>query len=214
MTETPTAAAQAWLTELDTALQRRDVDAAVELFEDDSYWRDFVAFTWNLKTLEGKADIRQMLEATLDHVQPSDWALSEDAMGDHATTEAWITFETAAARGYGHLRLRNGKCWTLLTTMQELKGFEEKKGTRREKSVAHEIIKGRRSWLEQKEEREARLGYEEQPYTVIIGGGQGGIGLAARLRRLGVPTLVIEKNEKPGDSWRNRYKSLHLHDPV
>ena len=29
MTETPTAAAQAWLTELDTALQRRDVDAAV-----------------------------------------------------------------------------------------------------------------------------------------------------------------------------------------
>lgn len=98
--------------------------------------------------------------------------------------------------------------------MQELKGFEEKKGTRREKSVAHEIIKGRRSWLEQKEEREARLGYEEQPYTVIIGGGQGGIGLAARLRRLGVPTLVIEKNQKPGDSWRNRYKSLHLHDPV
>ncbi|MCU1565402.1 MAG: FAD-dependent oxidoreductase, partial [Pseudarthrobacter sp.] len=51
-------------------------------------------------------------------------------------------------------------------------------------------------------------------YTVIIGGGQGGIGLAARLRRLGVPTLVIEKNQKPGDSWRNRYKSLHLHDPV
>jgi len=214
MTETPTAAAQAWLTELDTALQRRDVDAALELFEDDSYWRDFVAFTWNLKTLEGKADIRQMLDATLDHVQPANWTLAEDATGDAGTTEAWITFETAAARGYGHLRLRNGKCWTLLTTMQELKGFEEKKGTRREKSVAHEIIKGRRSWLEQKEEREARLGYEEQPYTVIIGGGQGGIGLAARLRRLGVPTLVIEKNEKPGDSWRNRYKSLHLHDPV
>jgi hypothetical protein len=92
--------------------------------------------------------------------------------------EAWITFETGAARGYGHLRLRNGKCWTLLTTMQELKGFEEKKGVRREKSVAHEIIKGRRSWLEQKEEREARLGYEEQPYTVIIGGGQGGIASA------------------------------------
>ncbi|MHA7300872.1 NAD(P)-binding domain-containing protein [Pseudarthrobacter sp. MDT1-22] len=214
MTETPTAAAQAWLTELDTALQRRDVDAALELFEDDSYWRDFVAFTWNLKTLEGKADIRQMLAATLDHVQPFDWALSEDATGADGSVEAWITFETAAARCYGHLRLRNGKCWTLLTTMQELKGFEEKKGTRREKSVAHEIIKGRRSWLEQKEEREARLGYDEQPYTVIIGGGQGGIGLAARLRRLGVPTLVIEKNEKPGDSWRNRYKSLHLHDPV
>ena len=29
-----------------------------------------------------------------------------------------------------------------------------------------------------------------------------------------MPTLVIEKNERPGDSWRNRYKSLCLHDPV
>ena len=49
---------------------------------------------------------------------------------------------------------------------------------------------------------------------VIIGGGQGGIILAARLRRLGVPTIVVEKNPRPGDSWRNRYKSLCLHDPV
>lgn len=217
MTETPTAAAQAWLASLDGALQRRDVDAALDLFEDESYWRDFVAFTWNLKTLEGKTDIRRMLQATLDHVQPANWALAEDATGSagpDGTVEAWITFETGAARGYGHLRLRNGKCWTLLTTMQELKGFEEKKGPRREQGVAHQIIRGRRSWKELKEEQEARLGYEEQPYCVIIGGGQGGIGLAARLKRLGVPTLVIEKNQNPGDSWRNRYKSLHLHDPV
>ncbi|TDL33756.1 NAD(P)/FAD-dependent oxidoreductase [Arthrobacter nitrophenolicus] len=217
MTETPTAAAQAWLASLDSALQHRDVDAALDLFEDESYWRDFVAFTWNLKTLEGKADIRRMLQAMLDHVQPACWALAEDATGSTApggTVEAWITFETGAARGYGHLRLRNGKCWTLLTTMQELKGFEEKKGPRREQGVAHEIIRGRRSWKELKEEQEARLGYVEQPYCVIIGGGQGGIGLAARLRRLGVPTIVIEKNQNPGDSWRNRYKSLHLHDPV
>ena len=217
MTESPTAAAQAWLKRLDDALQRRDVDAALELFGDDSYWRDFVAFTWNLKTLEGKADIRRMLEATLDRVQPAKWALAEDATGSTAaggSVEAWITFETGAARGYGHLRLRDGKCWTLLTTMQELKGFEEKKGPRRDQGVAHEIVRGRRAWLELKEEQEAKLGYEEQPYCVIIGGGQGGIGLAARLRRLGVPTIIIEKNQKPGDSWRNRYKSLHLHDPV
>ncbi|MFM9273818.1 NAD(P)/FAD-dependent oxidoreductase [Pseudarthrobacter sp. NKDBFgelt] len=217
MTESPTAAAQAWLTSLDEALQRRDVEAALELFGDDSYWRDFVAFTWNIKTLEGKADIRRMLEATLDRVQPANWALAEDATGStgvDGTVEAWIAFETGAARGYGHLRLRDGKCWTLLTTMQELKGFEEKKGPRRDQGVAHEIVRGRRSWLELKEEQEAKLGYEGQPYCVIIGGGQGGIGLAARLRRLGVPTIIIEKNQKPGDSWRNRYKSLHLHDPV
>ena len=32
--------------------------------------------------------------------------------------------------------------------------------------------------------------------------------------QLRVPTIIIERNARPGDSWRNRYKSLCLHDPV
>ena len=38
--------------------------------------------------------------------------------------------------------------------------------------------------------------------------------LGARLRRLGVPAIIVEKNPRAGDSWRNRYRSLVLHDPV
>ena len=38
--------------------------------------------------------------------------------------------------------------------------------------------------------------------------------LGARLKQLGVPTVIVEKNTKAGDSWRNRYRSLVLHDPV
>ena len=49
---------------------------------------------------------------------------------------------------------------------------------------------------------------------LVVGGGQGGIALGARLRQLGVPTLVIDKHGRPGDQWRSRYKSLCLHDPV
>ena len=49
---------------------------------------------------------------------------------------------------------------------------------------------------------------------MIVGGGQGGIALGARLRQLGVPTIIVERNERPGDCWRKRYKSLCLHDPV
>ena len=64
------------------------------------------------------------------------------------------------------------------------------------------------------QEEKATLGYSEQPYVLIVGGGQGGIALGARLRRLGVPTIIVEKNANPGDSWRRRYKSLCLHDPV
>ena len=74
--------------------------------------------------------------------------------------------------------------------------------------------KHRPSWKEEREAEARTLGYETQPYVVIIGGGQGGIALGARLRQLGVPTIIVERNDRPGDSWRNRYKSLCLHDPV
>lgn len=203
-----------WLARLDTALKSRNAAAAADLFAADGLWRDFVAFTWNLKTLEGPEQIADMLSAVLADVDPGAWALAEPAAGTPELVEAWITFETGAARGWGHLRLRDGKAWTLLTTMQELKGYEEPKGFRRPQGVEHTVSRGRKSWLEQKLEHQARLGHEEQPYCVIVGGGQGGIGLAARLRRLNVPTIVIERNDRAGDSWRNRYKSLALHDPV
>ncbi len=65
-----------------------------------------------------------------------------------------------------------------------------------------------------KDQEDAELGITRQPYCLIIGGGQGGIVLGARLKQLEVPTIIIEKNSRPGDSWRNRYKSLCLHDPV
>lgn len=207
-------AVQDWLLQLDNALTSRNTEAAAALFEEDGLWRDFVSFTWNLKTLEGRQEIMEMLSSVLDDVQPSGWTLAEPATGDAAATEAWITFETAASRGWGHLRLRDGRAWTLLTTMQDLKGHEEQKGATRPKGVEHTIARGRKSWLEEKEQHRTRIGYEEQPYCVIVGGGQGGIGLAARLRRLNVPTIVIERNERAGDSWRKRYKSLALHDPV
>ena len=207
-------AVDAWLAGFGEALRAGDIDRAADMFEAEGCWRDFVSFTWNLRTLEGRDEIRDMLEVQLAAVSPDGWALAEPATEADGVTEAWIDFETAVGRGWGHLRLRDGRAWTLLTTLQELKGHEEKKGRDRDKGVEHVITRGRRTWLEQKIERQETLGYTEQPYAVIIGGGQGGIGLAARLKRLGVPTIVVEKNERAGDSWRKRYKSLHLHDPV
>jgi putative flavoprotein involved in K+ transport len=203
-----------WLNQLEEALTGNDIEVATALFAYECYWRDLVSFTWNIKTCEGREQIADMLRVTLSDVKPSHWKIYEDATGDEALTEAWFTFETAVARGKGHLRLRNGKAWTLLTTMVELKGHEEKKGPSRIKGVEHSATKNRMTWLEKRDKEEKELGYKTQPYVVIIGGGQGGIGLGARLRRLGVPTIIIEKNKKPGDSWRKRYKSLCLHDPV
>lgn len=203
-----------WLNDFETALKSGNIDAVTALFDDDCYWRDLVSFTWNIKTMEGKSAIAEMLKATLTQIKPSNWKLAEEATGDEALTEAWFTFETSVSRGKGQLRLKNGKCWTLLTTMVELKGHEEKKGPARIKGVEHNAQKNRENWAELREREAKELGYKKQPYCVIIGGGQGGIGLGARMRRLGVPTIIIEKNKRAGDSWRKRYKSLCLHDPV
>ena len=101
-----------------------------------------------------------------------------------------------------------------MTTLQELKGFEEKKRENRIKGVEHGAHKDRKTWLEARQEEERTLGFAKQPYAVVIGGGQAGIILGARLKKLGVPAIIVEKNPRPGDSWRNRYKSLCLHDPV
>ena len=210
----PSQVASAWLADFGEVLARGDVEAAVARFEPEGYWRDLVAFTWNICTQEGPDAIRAMLEARLADTRPTAFTLEGDATEADGVTDAWFTFETAVARGRGHLRLRAGKAWTLLTTMTELKGFEERTGERRSKGAAHGAQKGRRSWLEEREAEAAELGHTTQPQVVIVGGGQGGIALGARLRRLGVPAIIVEKNARPGDSWRKRYKSLCLHDPV
>ena len=211
---TPSQQAQAWLTAFDTALQRRDIEAAVALMGDDCYWRDLVSFTWNLCTQESPAAVRAMLQARLDDVAPSNWQLIGDATTADGVTEGWFTFETRLAHGKGLVRLINGRAWTLLTTMVELKGHEEKTGRHRVAGAEHGVHRDRKSWGEQQAEDAANLGHSVQPEVVVIGGGQGGIALGARLRRLGISHVVIEKNARAGDSWRNRYKSLCLHDPV
>ena len=214
--KTPTARVQAFLDRFGGALEAGRIDEAVSMFAEECYWRDLVTFTWNIKTVEGRSEVRDMLEAQLAATKPTAWQVAEGEEASEAdgVTQAWITFETDVARGYGLIRLKDGLIWTLLTTMVELKGHEEKAGFSRPLGARHGVNPGAKTWKEEREEEAATLGYTKQPYVVIIGGGQGGIALGARLRQLGVPTIIVERNDRPGDSWRKRYKSLCLHDPV
>ncbi|MER8441153.1 NAD(P)/FAD-dependent oxidoreductase [Mesorhizobium sp. M1312] len=204
------------LDQFGAALAAGDIDKAVGCFQEDCYWRDLVTFTWNIKTMEGRDQVRDMLTSQLARTKPSNWAIAkgEDATESDGLLEGWISFETEVARGFGHIRLKNGKIWTLLTTMVELKGHEEPAGFGRPLGAKHGHGKNRPTWKEEREKEADELGFVSQPNTLIIGGGQGGIALGARLRQLGVPTIIVEKNERAGDSWRKRYKSLCLHDPV
>ncbi|GAB3293275.1 NAD(P)-binding domain-containing protein [Epidermidibacterium keratini] len=214
----PSEIANRWFTELQSALAAGDIDTASGLFAATSFWRDLIAMSWNITTVENPDGVRDLLGQTLDAAQPTNFELSEPATTDDGVTTAWFTFETAIGRGRGLVRLVDDdgspKAWTFLTTLYELKGHEEPRGVRRPKGAEHGINKDRQTWLERRQEEEANLGESEQPYVLVIGGGQGGIALGARLRQLGVPAVVIDKHDRPGDQWRSRYKSLCLHDPV
>ncbi len=207
--------AAAWLRDFEEALAARDVDRAAGVFAAESFWRDLLAFTWNLKTVENPDGVADLLRATLDTTDPSGFAVSEEPTEDGGVTTAWFEFETAVGRGRGLLRLdAEDKAWTFLTTLYELKGHEEPLSERRPRGVDHGANRERVTWKEARDAEMAEMGKTRQPYVVVVGGGQGGIALGARLRQLGVPHVVIDAHERPGDQWRKRYKSLALHDPV
>src|SRR3954464_2110030 len=167
-----------WLDTFSTALARGDLAAATELFEPDAYWRDLVAFTGHIDTAEGRPAIRSRLERTLAAASPTTWTLTGPSP---AGDGFFLGFTTRTGRGIGHVRLREGRAWTLLAALRELKGHEEPCGPRSAMGVT---APGRKTWSEERAPREpAYASGARQPYVLIIGGGQGGIALGARLKR-------------------------------
>lgn len=205
---------EVWLAKLEAALSAGDAEGAVALFHPDGFWRDFLAFTWNIKTMEGRLAILDMLKATLGHVKPDSWKIVGPEETSRYGTSAWITFETAVADCKGRVTLKDGLGYVMMTAMWNLRGHEEAVGAMRPKGIVHKADRTRKTWSEANTIRRASIGHDWQPHTLIIGGGQGGIALAARLKAFGVPALVVEKTARAGDNWRSRYRSLVLHDPV
>jgi putative flavoprotein involved in K+ transport len=207
---------EAWLSDFAAALAARDADRAAGLFATTSFWRDIIAFTWNIRTVEGREGVADLLRATMESTDATDFRITEGeepAEADGVVT-AWINFDTAVGRGSGLLRLNDEGAWTLLTTLDELKGHEERQGETRPKGVQHGANRDRVTWKEARIAEVEGLGRDRDPYVLVIGGGQGGIALGARLRQLGIDHLVVDRHPRPGDQWRSRYKSLCLHDPV
>lgn len=168
-------------------------------------------------TIDTKADPRYPNSVSVQTVHP--------ASGSTPPIE-WVQvvcdFETDQGYGKALLRLISVsddqapgglKAYCIYTGLDQIKGHEERLGARRGEGVNHGQHEGRTLW---KENREADFewGQDKQPTVLIVGGGQGGLNTAARLKVMGVDSLIVEKNDRIGDNWRNRYKFLVLHDPV
>lgn len=212
-----------WCEAFGRALAEGDAAAAAALFGTDSHWRDIVSFTWHVRTFSGSGQIRGGLAESLPTTRPVGVAMRLDPApccvrrADVESVEAFFDFHTGHGRGRGVVRLvpdEHGepRAWNLLTTLQELTGHEEPTGDRRPRGAVYSRNFGGRNWLDQrKDELEYR---DTDPAVLVVGGGQAGLGIAARLRHLGVDTLVVDRMERIGDNWRRRYHSLALHNQV
>ena len=138
--------AESWLAQFEDALARPDEGALKALFHPDSYWRDMLALSWTLQTVNGGDAILDTLKVQAPQAAPSNFAVDPDRAAPRKVTragtiaiEAIFKFETAVGRGSGIIRLipdaadgNRLKAWTLLTALEELKGFEEQLGIARQ----------------------------------------------------------------------------------
>jgi len=209
-----------WLSKLDTALQSASRASVASLFAPDGHWRDLLAFTWSITPRQGAEDIAALMAAKQATAEAHAFAIAEGRTPPRRAHRAGIDviegifqFETRFGRGFGVVRLLAAdpsKAFQLMTGLHELKGFEERIGNRRPTGAAFSRNFGGTNW---KDQRIASQAYaDREPTVLIVGGGQAGLSLAATLVRTGVDALVVDKFERVGDCWRQRYHSLALHN--
>src|ERR1035437_999220 len=219
-------ATESWLAQFESALATSDHALLKSLFHPDSYWRDVLALSWNIQTLNGAEPILSELKADAISASPSGFRVDPDRAAPRRVArpganaiEAIFRFETAVGRGSGILRLTPDagdgnrlKAWTLLTALDELKGLEEQLETSRPRGQSYSRDFRGPNWLDL---RKAAAEYaDHDPDVLVVGGGQAGLAVAARLKQLRIDTLIVDREARIGDNWRHRYPALTLHNQV
>ncbi|KAH9970112.1 FAD/NAD(P)-binding domain-containing protein [Lactifluus volemus] len=211
--------AQKWFQTFANFVQTGNVNGILGQLVADAFWRDILALTWDFRTFYGSDRIQQFLLDRLASTKLSTLQLDETTVAvqqpypDIVWIQAFFTFSTAVGTGSGILRLvptpsGEWKAHTIFTNLESLRGFPELTGPLREQESKHG------TWPEQRRQERECEGPDQKPIVLIVGGGQSGLELAARLKYLGIKTLVVEREARIGDLWRKRYEALCLHDTV
>ncbi|KAG6040277.1 hypothetical protein E4U41_001064 [Claviceps citrina] len=206
--------------------------STASLFAKHGYWRDHLTLSWKFRTVQGPSQIADFLQAcaeskdgfrlqkvAIDDGSPSRQPATSplDGTGKVLGIHAFLNVDTVRGRGDGLIRLAREdgkwKIFTIYTSLRGLKGHEEGTLFDRPQGVVHGGQPGRKNWADR---RSVARNYANgaEPDVLIIGAGQAGLTAAARLTALGINALIIDRNERVGDNWRNRYHQLVLHDPV
>ncbi|KAF9061479.1 hypothetical protein BDP27DRAFT_1337981 [Rhodocollybia butyracea] len=208
--------AEDWFESFSSLATAGNAEGVVRLVCEDALWRDLLSLTSDMRTFDGSPKIRKFLTDRLSLVKLQNFALTEFIRLQKPYPDlVWIvgmfTFENSTGMCSGIFRLVPGangswRAYTMFTMIESFKKFPEKIGPLRE----HVALSGR-LW---KEKRKYEMFEQEDPVVLIIGAGQSALQLAARLKFLDIPTLMVERDNRVGDMWRNRYDALSLHFPV
>ncbi len=218
-------AASRWLAAFAHAVADGDPPALRRLFHAESHWRDLLALTWNIGTVSGAGPIADALGSAASgalrnpQVDPARTPPRAVARAGVEAIEALVGFETPHGPGEGVLRLTPDpdaagtlKAWTLTTALAALKDFPERVGASRPTGASYSRDFRGPNWLDRR--REATAYADRDPAVLVVGGGQAGLSIAARLTQLNVDTLVVDRHPRIGDTWRIRYHALTLHNQV
>jgi cation diffusion facilitator CzcD-associated flavoprotein CzcO len=225
-TETIATIAENWLAQFEIALAESDDALLKALFHPDSHWRDVLALTWHIKTISGVDAIVGELKAHAGRAGPTGFRIDPHRTAPRHVTragtnaiEAIFRFETAEGQGNGVLRLTldaddgtTPKAWTLLTALDQITGFAERVGGARPNGTSYSRDFRGPNWLDLR--KSAAEYVDSDPTVLVVGGGQAGLSIAARLTQLQLDTLIVDREQRVGDNWRNRYHALTLHNQV
>lgn len=202
------------------------------------FWKDHLSLTWDFHQYNGLLNVKDFLHKQLPSFKLANFQLNKipemeykdnysivplnAGRSDEASplqyVQVIVNFENRYGKGNGVIRLipacNKLMAYSVYTGLENISGNEELIGPNRAAGVDHGQHKDRESWLE-KRQKDFVWGEESSgPTVLIVGGGHSGLNIAARLKVMGIDSLIVEKNKHIGDNWRNRYKFLVLHDPV
>ena len=214
------AEARSWISDFGRSLAGGDVAALAALFVLDSHWRNLCGMSWEIATFSGAGRVADELCRRAHEVAATGFDVDNELLvprravvAGQEVIEAIFRFDTVNGPAVGVFRLLPSpgeapKAWTL-STLLDMDGISATKSGNIE-PVSHNRDFAKRNWLE---DRQAEIAFEgREPDVLVVGGGHAGISAAVELQRLGLNTLVIDRQQRVGDNWRLRYHGLKLHN--
>jgi hypothetical protein len=207
-----------WLSDFATAVRSGSATDLAELFTEDATWRDFMAFPWDFHHTVGRDETVSRFIEMAKLWEASGFAPSSQqppvVTGGRINAFFDFTTKNRVDRGYVLLvpdgdRVAGAMLQTQVTGLAD---YPERTRHHRRDGKVYGVVPNRTQW---RAERQQEGAFESRdPTALVLGAGHNGLAIAARLGALDVPTLVIDKEPRVGDTWRKRYASLALHSTV